>query len=150
MHLIRSITRFVPQYSVHEQPSALEVTVSLVAAGDRFFISTPWSMTDATDGADTSDATMEGRLGRDRAFGTAAEALAAAKLLAPHAGKKNNEIVRERLHDAIRWDGDIVGRGLLADALDVSTDRLMRLAWGGDRATARMAQAALAYHGRPL
>jgi hypothetical protein len=147
MNSVREFTRYVPRCSRFQEPTGQEVTVRLVESGGRYFIRTPWACVDATSGRDTTDAQLGALI--SPCFETEAEAVAWAKLHAPHWFDKRNDAVRSKLFDAIRWHGDFTGPARLGDALGVSETRLRAVVNGTLRATAREARLARQWGGGP-
>ena len=141
MNLIRAITRYVPRYGFSCEPSAQAVDIRLVQCLDSVNLITPWACLHSS--RDATDDQMAAALGVS--FATADEALAHANRICPwHSW---NTPIRERLLDARRWRGCLVGDGQLADAIGISTDELHRLALGEHKATRKQLLAAENYHG---
>lgn len=142
----RTIVRFIARWGIHHEPRWQEVRVSLEKHNERWYIKSPWAMIDATQGEATTDEQMASILGRNH-FATEKEAQAHANAMSPHWHNDANQTILGRLHDAIRWDGHMVGIGKLADALDMSTEQVYRIGRGEAKATNKQAAAASAYHG---
>jgi len=151
LNLIRSITRYVSRYGFTYGPSAQAVEVRLVqcqAASnvgggytDCVLLITPWACLNCH--ADATDEQMAAALGTS--FATEAKALAHAERECPWYSW--NTPIRERLLDARRWRGFLVGDGQLADAIGVTTEQLRRLSLGQCKATRKQLLAADNYHG---
>lgn len=149
MRHVRSITRYIARWGIWYEPRAEKVEVHLFESdcGD-YFVRLPWACVNAVRGPDTTDDQMAAILGSPHV--TAEEALAWATHKAPFWHKVSNQKVLTRLHDAIRWDGDLCGPWNLADKMLVTKDELYALARGEKKATRKQADLAMAYHGRPV
>jgi hypothetical protein len=143
MNLIRSITRYVARYGLHFAPTAHEVDVRLCEGNGHIVVITPWACLNSSP--DATDDQLAAAL--HTSFATAEEAQRHADAECPHWHAPHNETIRDRLADARRWHGSLVGDSALEDAVDVSHDRLMRLAIGREKATAKQARTARDYHG---
>lgn len=150
MRTIRTITRFVARWGWQYAPHAQSVEVHLIEGcnGD-FFIRSPWACVNAHGGLDTTDGQLAAILG-PHAFVTEAEAQSHADRQAPHWAAPHNQVVNGRIHDAIRWDGELVGVGKLADNLGVTRERLYAIGRGEVKASRWQALAAQEYRGRPV
>lgn len=145
MNVVRSITRFVPRHGLTTEPHAQEVRVYLIESAGRYYVKTPWSMTDAYEGKDATDSALASTL--RPCFATAPEAEAWAKMNAPHWHDGRNDAIRARYADAVRWFGEFSGPERLADALGIDSDYLRKLVRGEKQATAKQAGAARRFKG---
>ncbi len=149
MNVVRTITRFVPRWGLTYAPCAQEVSIHLFGTPDGWYgIQSPWACLAAPNGLETTDAQLAAIV--RPACETAAEAEEHAKRSAPYWTCPHNETVRDRISDAIRWDGELVGAGNLADALDLTREQLYAVGRGETKATRKHAAAAQNYHGRRI
>lgn len=143
----RSITRWIPRADVFNGPRAEEVKVYLTEDDyGRFYLHSPWAFVDAPNGLDTSDHALESIV--RPCYSTQEKALSHADAMAPYWHRKENDVVRGRIHDALRWGH--FEDSHLANAMDVSRETLYAIGRGKIKATRKQAAAALAYKGRPV
>ena len=145
MNTVREITRWVPRWGRFIEPTAQLVSVRLIESGGRYYLKSPWAMVDAYSGADTDEKQLAAIV--SPCFTTEAEAVEWAKRECPHWYDKRNDAVRTRLYDSIEWHGDYMGPAKLADAMNISEDRLRNLGNGKYQATPKEKRLALAWKG---
>lgn len=148
MKTIRIVNCWIPRHGIFHAPTAQLVPVYLVESGGNYFIQSPWAMIDAPRGLDTTDAQLLAIVRPH--YGTEDEALADAMACAPFWHRPDNQVIIGRLHDCLRWDGEICGPPNLADAIGESRERLYAICRGEIKATRKQASAAREYRGQKV
>ncbi len=150
MECIRSVRRFVPWTDWRTGPTAREAIVRLthgnLQPADNFNIQTPWACFHAQGGIETTEEDLARNL--PGSYATAEEAEAEANRRCPHFHAKHNQTINGRLDDSIRWQDDFMGPNVLADYVGVTREDLYKIARGVIKATKKMADGALEYHGQ--
>lgn len=145
MKILLSVDLWAIHNPIGHKPSAYKITVHLRQDGTRVLLHTPHAMLDF--GREPTEQNVTDSICCPRGyFRSQDEALAYIDDTYPFRDCPHNETVHQRLADAIHYRGSVVGPGIVADAIGISTmgdKSVWNLARGRFKATRAQATKAM-------